>query len=341
MAEPGLRISTTTLGSAGTYTASVVSPASGDTGITLLEIYEINATAGSSPLTNLSNRLIVGTGSASATNGLIIGPGTGSRTLLLRAVGPTLGTAFGLSGVMANPTLSLNDVDRHRAGDQRRLGHPGRRRRRHRGPALRPRSPQSARLPACRRAARTPRSSPPLASGSYTMNVTGVGGSTGMALVEVYDITPSGPTTVSVVATSPSADTSGTNPGVFTISRTGDVSQPLTLAYTVGGTAVGGTDYTALPGVDTIPAGASTATAAVNPAPKLSAPPSTVIATLAASSGYGDQRRCRPPSPSPRSRRLSMLPASRAPAAPPPAARRPSFLRRTAPPPRSTSPSAA
>jgi uncharacterized protein (DUF1800 family) len=273
---------TTTL-AAGTYTASV-SPASGDTGITLLEIYEINATATSSPLINLSNRLIVGTGSASATNGLIIGPGTGSRTLLLRAVGPTLGTAFGLSGVMANPTLTLTTSTGTVLATNDDWGTPV-------GAGAATAAQLSAAFTASGAFALPAGSQDAaiiatLATGNYTMKVTGVGGSTGMALVEVYDLTPSGPTTVSVAATSPSADTGGNNPGVFTFSRTGDVSQPLTLAYTVGGTAVGGTDYTALPGVITIPAGASTAAATVNPMPKLSGASATVIATLASSSGY-------------------------------------------------------
>ena len=268
---------------AGTYTVSV-SPASGDTGIALLEIYEITATAASGPLTNLSNRLIVGTGSASATNGLIIGPGTGSRTLLLRAVGPTLGTAFGLTGVMANPTLTLMTSTGTVLATNDDWGTPV-------GAGAATAAQLTAAFTASGAFALPAGSKDAaiiatVATGNYTMNVTGVGGSTGMALVEVYDITPSGPTTVSVVATSPSADTGGSNPGVFTFARTGDLSQPLTLAYTVGGTAVAGTTYTALPGVITIPAGSATATVTVNPTPQLSAASSTVIATLAAGSGY-------------------------------------------------------
>jgi len=266
----------------GTYTASV-SPASGDTGISLLEIYEINATAASAPLTNLSNRLIVGTGSASATNGLVIGPGTGTRTLLLRAVGPTLGTSFGLAGVMANPTLTLVSGGTTIATNDD-WGTPA-----YTGAAT---AAQLTAAFAASGAFTLPAGSQDaalivsLGTGSYTMNVTGVGGGTGMAIVEVYDITPAGPATVAVTATSPSADTSGTNPGIFTFSRTGDTSQPLTLAYTVTGSAVGGTDYIALPGVITIPAGATTATASVNPTPKLSGASSSVIVTLAAGTGF-------------------------------------------------------
>jgi len=268
---------------AGTYTVAV-SPASGDTGVALLEIYEIGATAASSPLTNLSNRLLVGTGAASATNGLVIGSGAGSRTLLLRAVGPTLGTSFGLTGVMADPTLTLMSSTGTVLATNDNWGTPA-----YTGAAT------AAQLTA----AFTASGAFALASGSkdsaiitnlgagnYTMNVTGVAGSTGMAIVEVYDITPSGPTSVSLAATSPTADTSGTNPGVFTFSRTGDTSQALTLAYTIGGSAVSGMNYTALPGVITIPAGASSAAVTVTPTPQITSGSTTVTATLSAGTGY-------------------------------------------------------
>ena len=47
--------------------------------------------------------------------------------------------------------------------------------------------------------------------------------------------------------------------GAFTVTRTGDTSAPLTVHYTVAGTAVAGTDYVSLPGAVTIEAGSSTA----------------------------------------------------------------------------------
>jgi uncharacterized protein (DUF1800 family) len=267
--------------SPGTYTASII-PASGDSGIALLEIYEVNATAASSPLSNLSNRLIVGTGAASATNGLVIGPGSGARTLLLRAVGPTLGTSFGLSGVMADPTLTLMNSSGTVLGTNDNWGTP---------------AYIGAATPAQLTAAFATSGAFNLAAGSkdaaiitslgagnYTMNVTSANGGTGMAILEVYDITPNGPTTVSIAATSPSADTSGTNPGVFTFTRTGDLTLPLTLAYTVAGTAVSGTDYPALPGVVTIPAGAASASVTVSQSPKVTNGSTTVIASIAAGS---------------------------------------------------------
>lgn len=47
------------------------------------------------------------------------------------------------------------------------------------------------------------------------------------------------------------------DPAVFLLTRTGDVSAPLTVYYSVAGTALHGTDYEALPGSVTFPAGAT------------------------------------------------------------------------------------
>lgn len=55
------------------------------------------------------------------------------------------------------------------------------------------------------------------------------------------------------------------DPAVFTISRTGDTNIPLTVYYTLGGTAKNGTDYESLPGSVTIPAGVTSATVEVSP----------------------------------------------------------------------------
>jgi hypothetical protein len=65
------------------------------------------------------------------------------------------------------------------------------------------------------------------------------------------------PTLVSVTASTPNANEQGPVNGVFTISRTGDTSVPLTINYTVAGTATPGLDYTALPGSVTFLPGAS------------------------------------------------------------------------------------
>lgn len=60
---------------------------------------------------------------------------------------------------------------------------------------------------------------------------------------------------VSLAVTDADASEWGPSPGTLTLSRTGSVAAPLTVAYTVGGTAAGGADYTALSGSATFGAG--------------------------------------------------------------------------------------
>ncbi|WP_202802916.1 Calx-beta domain-containing protein, partial [Singulisphaera acidiphila] len=91
--------------------------------------------------------------------------------------------------------------------------------------------------------------------------------------VTIRDNDPSGPQTaqVRIEATDPKAaepdNTTQANPdkGRFTITRTGDTSSSLTVAYTVGGTATAGADYVALAGTVTIPVGQSSVTIDVTP----------------------------------------------------------------------------
>jgi subtilisin family serine protease/subtilase family serine protease len=70
---------------------------------------------------------------------------------------------------------------------------------------------------------------------------------------------------VTVTAATPQAREAGTVPGVFTVTRSGDTSAPLTVRYTVAGAALAGTDYVTLPGTATIEATSSTATISVTP----------------------------------------------------------------------------
>ncbi|HYG75504.1 MAG TPA: Ig-like domain-containing protein [Planctomycetota bacterium] len=72
----------------------------------------------------------------------------------------------------------------------------------------------------------------------------------------------SSPPTVTI-ATSSSGIEGGTANPLFTISRTGDTSNPLVVRYSFGGGAINGTDFTALPLTATIPAGS--ASVAVEP----------------------------------------------------------------------------
>src|SRR5207245_1729732 len=96
-----------------------------------------------------------------------------------------------------------------------------------------------------------------LMPGNYTIQVNGVGGATGTALVEVYDLSPETLSTVSVMATVPTTDTIGAVPAVFTFTRVGPVTAPVVIDYTLSGTATAGVDFETLSGRVTIPAGAT------------------------------------------------------------------------------------
>jgi subtilase family serine protease len=76
---------------------------------------------------------------------------------------------------------------------------------------------------------------------------------------------PSNLPVVSIVASTPTATESGPTSGAFTVNRTGDTSLPLTVLYSVGGTATAGADYTALAGTVTIAAGDTAAVIEVVP----------------------------------------------------------------------------
>jgi parallel beta-helix repeat protein len=72
-------------------------------------------------------------------------------------------------------------------------------------------------------------------------------------------------TIVTISATDNTATEAGRTTGRFTLTRTGSTALPLTVRYTVGGTAIEGKDYVTLPGRRTIPAGSATATIVVRP----------------------------------------------------------------------------
>jgi hypothetical protein len=84
--------------------------------------------------------------------------------------------------------------------------------------------------------------------------------SAGNLTVDVFAAVP----LVTVAKTSDAVE-AGLTPGSFTVSRNGDTTLPLTVSYTVSGSARPGVDYTALTGTVTIPAGSATAPIPVTP----------------------------------------------------------------------------
>ncbi|MBA2434056.1 MAG: matrixin family metalloprotease [Verrucomicrobiota bacterium] len=84
------------------YTA-IVSGSAGGSGVALVEVYDLEPESGK--LANISTRAFVGSGDNVTIGGFIV-QGPQSEKNIIRAVGPSLGTA-GLQGALANPSLEL------------------------------------------------------------------------------------------------------------------------------------------------------------------------------------------------------------------------------------------
>jgi hypothetical protein len=97
----------TTFAPGGGNTAHIVG-STGGTGVALAEVFDAteNPSDASPRLSNLSARAQVGTGDNVLIGGFIIG-GSAPVTVLIRAVGPSL-AQFGVNGVLADPILELH-----------------------------------------------------------------------------------------------------------------------------------------------------------------------------------------------------------------------------------------
>ncbi|MBI4622269.1 MAG: DUF1800 family protein [Verrucomicrobia bacterium] len=268
----------------GNYTAQVTgAPGTSATGLVIVEVYEVGGTG--AKLLNLSTRGQVLTGDNLMIPGIAIAAGAGTRRLLVRAAGPAL-APFQLPGTLADPTVTLtNATGTATFASNNDWGTPS-------GTGAASATTLSAAFTQAGAFAFAPGSRDAallvdLAPGNYTIQVTGVGGATGLAIVEVYDLTPAGPPTVTIAATKAASDETGNNSGEFTLTRTGDTLSALTVNYSVGGSATNGIDYPALLGTVTIPAGASSVKIALQALADTTVEPTeTVTLTLGAGSNY-------------------------------------------------------
>jgi hypothetical protein len=159
----------------GSYTVQVAGGGSGAAaqGVAIVEVYE--ADANPSSLVNLSCRARVGTGGDILIAGFTIS-GSESKRILIRGVGPTLAN-LGVTGTLADPKLELirqgtttpmatsDDWDAGLAPIFTSVG----------AFALSPGSKDAALLVT-------------LPPGSYTAQISGVGNTSGVAIVEVYEV---------------------------------------------------------------------------------------------------------------------------------------------------------
>ncbi len=155
----------------GAYTA-LVRGVDGGTGVGLVEAYDLDPAAGSAA--NISTRGFIDTGDNAMIGGFIIGAGGGgSATVMVRGIGPSL-TAQGVPGALEDPTLALHDVN---------------------GLLLESnddwKETQQAEIEATGLAPAEDRESAILSTlppGAYTAIVRGVGDTTGVGLVEAYNL---------------------------------------------------------------------------------------------------------------------------------------------------------
>jgi hypothetical protein len=161
---------------AGAYTVQV-SGVGNSTGVALAEVYEVSATG--TRLVNISTRAEVGTGANIIIPGFVIA-GTGSDPLLARGDGPAL-TAFGVSGVLTQPSLSLFDSSGNVIASNTGWGTSS-------NPAQIASAAVSVGAFALPSGSADSAQIVNLSAGAYTMQVSGVGNSTGVALAEVYEV---------------------------------------------------------------------------------------------------------------------------------------------------------
>ena len=93
--------------SPGVHTAEI-SSSSSDSGVALLEIYDINPEDESSRIVNFSARACIGKGTDGLTGGFAVG-GDRLETLLIRAIGPSL-AGLGAENCLRDPVLTISDA---------------------------------------------------------------------------------------------------------------------------------------------------------------------------------------------------------------------------------------
>lgn len=152
----------------GNYTA-VLRGRNDGTGVGLVEAYDLTQTT-TSRLANISTRGFVDLGENVLIGGFIVGP---YAKVVVRAIGPSLANA-GVNGVLQNPTLEVIDSNGSEvaANDDWKSSQRGELE----ALAIQPTDERESALIAT------------LASGNYTAIVRGAGDTTGVGLVEVYNI---------------------------------------------------------------------------------------------------------------------------------------------------------
>ena len=155
----------------GNYTA-IMSGVGGTSGIGVVELYDLDQAAPANPA-NIATRGFVETDDNVMIGGFIVG-GSQSRTVLARAIGPSL-TPLGVPNALQDPVLELHNSagttiasnDSWKSDQETQITATG----------LAPSDIREAAI-----------LSVPLSPGNYTAIVRGSGNTTGVALVEIYQL---------------------------------------------------------------------------------------------------------------------------------------------------------
>ncbi len=156
----------------GSYTA-IIRGVNSTTGIASVEAYDIDSTP--TRLVNISARGQVGINDQVLIGGFVVN-GSQSKNLIVRAIGPSL-TNAGISGALADPTLELHDSNGNTLSTNNDWQS----------------SSQASQISASGFAPSNPKESAimaTLAQGAYTAIIRGANSSTGIGMIEVYDLDP-------------------------------------------------------------------------------------------------------------------------------------------------------
>ena len=173
----------------GTYQARVTGANNG-TGVALLEIYD----ADSSPrLVYLATQALAGSGGKAFIQGFAVSGAPAGRSYLIRALGPALGAP----GALADPQLAVFNASGVQVAANDNWGGD---------PTLASLAAAVGAMPLAGTSQDAAVNFVPAAAGAYTVQVSGVGGTTGRALVEIFEVDAQRASTVPVTVVAPPAD---------------------------------------------------------------------------------------------------------------------------------------
>ena len=158
----------------GNYTA-ILKGNNGETGIGLVEVYDLNSSAGK--LANISTRAFVNTGGDITIAGFILGAANGASNLVIRGIGPSLAAA-GIPSPLSNPAIELRNAEGVLVAANNDWQDDPVQAAKLRATGLAPRDDREAAIAII------------LTPGSYTALLAGQNNSVGIGLVEVYAIDP-------------------------------------------------------------------------------------------------------------------------------------------------------